>query len=196
MPPPKIGLLGGSFNPAHAGHVYISKQAIKLLGLDEIWWLVSPQNPLKEKQGMAEFENRLAIARQVAENCPQIKVSDFEINSGTTYTYDTMLALKAEYPKNNFVWLMGADNLLQFPKWHKWQDIMEIMPIAVFNRGDLKEKALTGEVAAKFAAYKINDAKQLNYTNPPAWTFLDIEIHPASATKIRNDSSTQDGFEK
>ena len=181
----KIGLLGGSFNPAHAGHVYISGQALKMLGLDETWWLVSKQNPLKETQGMVEFEERVQFAREIAAENPNIIVSDFETSIKTNYTYDTLKAIKAGYPEHQFVWLMGADNLIQLPKWYRWQDIMNLVPIAVFNRDSLKDKALESEAAIKFASSKINDTKQLVTSLPPAWAFLDIKTHPASATKIR-----------
>lgn len=184
----KIGLLGGSFNPAHAGHVYISEKALELLGLDEIWWLVSPQNPLKPEKGMAEFQVRFARAKEVAATNPKIIVSDFETTAGTSYTFDTLTKLKKSYPQDKFIWLMGADNLLQFPKWYKWQEIIAMVPIAVFNRGDDKEAALLGEVATKFADYKVSFIELVD-SHAPAWTFLDIKTHPASATKIREVSS-------
>lgn len=187
----KIGLLGGSFNPAHSGHVYISEQALELLGLDEIWWLVSPQNPLKEKYEMAAFAERMQQAVQAASACKRIIVSDFEAHSNTVYTYDTICRIKALYPNNNFVWLMGADNLLQFPKWHRWRDIMQSIAIAVFNRDNSKIKALSGEVANEFAARKINYAIKLIHSVPPAWAFLDIRTHPLSSTKLRVEKLQQ-----
>lgn len=183
----KIGLLGGSFNPAHAGHVYISEQALELLGLDEIWWLVSPQNPLKPLEGMAEFQERFAKAKEISANNQKIIVSDFEKIAGTNYTFDTLVALKKSYPKNKFIWLIGADNLLQFPKWYKWQEIIAMVPIAIFNRGKDKEAALLGEVATQFADYKVT-AEELSDSTAPVWTFLDIKTHPASATEIREGS--------
>lgn len=192
----KIGLLGGSFNPAHAGHVYISQQALALLDLDEIWWLVSPQNPLKEEAGMASFAERFDKAKEVAAGNDKILVSDFENNlapssasrgGGKTYTFNTISALKSKYPDCNFVWLMGADNMLQFPKWHRWRDIMNLMPVAVFNRGKFKEKALLGEVAVEFATNRVQNLGKLSCSKLPAWAFLDIKTHPMSATKLREE---------
>ena len=111
-----VGLLGGSFNPAHDGHRYISLQALKLLGVDEVWWLVSPLNPLKEAKDMASYDRRVAIAEQVS-NHPRIKVSRIEQEIGTRYTADTLEKLRELYPDTAFVWLMGADNLTQFHRW-------------------------------------------------------------------------------
>lgn len=181
----KIGLLGGSFNPAHEGHVYISEKALELLGLDEIWWLVSPQNPLKETEGMASFEKRFATAQKIAAGNPKIHVSDFEKKSGTNYTFDTLTALNTMYKQHNFVWIMGADNLVQFPKWHKWREILGATPIAIFNREGFKDKALTGEVVTEFSAYKIENLAKLATSIPPAWAFMDIETPKISATQIR-----------
>lgn len=187
----KIGLLGGSFNPAHSGHVYISEHALEILGLDEVRWLISPQNPLKKTEGMASYTERFEKAKEVAACNKRIIVSDFEIHSKTTYTHDTVHAIKLAYPQHNFIWLMGADNILQFPQWHRWMDITKAIPIAVFNRGNLKEKALAGEFATKFANSKENKPNQLVYKAPPAWAFIDIESHPGSATKIRNELTTK-----
>ncbi len=181
----KIGLLGGSFNPAHKGHLYISRKALKLLQLDEIWWLLSPQNPLKTDKDLAPFSLRLQMAQQQAAPCTQIIVSDFENKAKTSYTYDTLCAIKTTYPHYNFVWLMGADNLLQFPKWHKWQEIMQLLPIAVFNRDNYKEPALSGLVATQFAANKLDNTSLLACAKPPAWAFLDIKPNPISSTYLR-----------
>lgn len=181
----RIGLLGGSFNPAHAGHLYISDQARSLLGLDAVWWLVSPQNPLKETQGMAPLDIRIKQAEELVDKYPYIIISDFEKYTGTVYTYDTIIALKRAHAQHHFVWLMGADNLLELPKWYKWRDIMREVPVAVFNRGDLREKALSGEVARIFAANKLSVMTELPCEAPPAWVFLDIKTHPASSTGIR-----------
>ena len=115
----RIGLLGGSFNPAHAGHRYISTEALRRLDLDEVWWLVSPQNPLKSQSGMAPFSQRLSHAASVARH-PRIRVSAIEAEMGTRYTADTLAMLVRRFPAARFVWLMGADNLMQIPKWRDW----------------------------------------------------------------------------
>lgn len=126
----RVGLLGGSFNPAHDGHRYISRLALKLLGLDEVWWLVSPQNPLKPAAGMASLGDRLARAQAVADH-PRIRVTDLERLLGTRYTADTLAALHRCFPRTRFVWLMGADNLLQVPRWQRWTEIFETTPVAL-----------------------------------------------------------------
>ena len=181
-----VGLLGGSFNPAHDGHRYISLQALKLLGLDEIWWLVSPLNPLKKASGMASYERRLDSAEKIARH-PRIHVSDIEYRIGTRYTVDTLTKLEELYPDVNFVWLMGADNLDQLPKWYRWREIMRSVPIAVFARKHFALKALHGMAARRFQLYRLapRDALSLAFCKPPAWVFLPIRKHPASATVIR-----------
>ena len=130
----RIGLLGGSFNPAHGGHRHISLAAIDALGLDEVWWLVSPGNPLKEgKSDMAPFEARLASARLNARRAP-IRVSDFEARIGTRYTIDTVAELRLRYPRHRFIWLMGGDTVAQFHQWKDWRKLVESLPIAVISR--------------------------------------------------------------
>jgi nicotinate-nucleotide adenylyltransferase len=184
----KIGLLGGSFNPPHAGHVHISLEAIKALGLDEVWWLVSPQNPLKPTIGMAAFEERFSAAKELTKATPAIKISDFEITIGTSYTFDTITALQKQYPANNFVWLMGADNLVNFHQWHNWREIFSLLPIAVLDRAEYATAALASEAAIAFknSCLLPDDFKKLPTKTPPAWCFINIEKHPASSTEIRN----------
>ena len=116
----RIGLLGGSFNPAHKGHVHISQEALKRINLDEIWWIVSPQNPLKKSSDMAPFEERLAYAQTIAID-PRINVTNLEAQLNTRYTIDSMKGIKQNFPEKRFVWIMGADNLLQFPQWNNWE---------------------------------------------------------------------------
>ena len=189
-----VGLLGGSFNPAHDGHRYISLQALKKLRLDEIWWLVSPLNPLKRKDEMASYDRRLESALAVARH-PRIKVSDIERKIGSQYTFDTISKLKETYPNINFVWLMGADNLLQFHHWRRWRSIMHTVPIAVFARKNYAQRALHGTAARLFHLYRLppEDAPILALKKPPAWMFLPIHKHPASATEIRQKGLFQTG---
>jgi nicotinate-nucleotide adenylyltransferase len=191
LPPPglasrRIGLLGGSFNPAHAGHVHISRLALDRLGLDEVWWLVSPQNPLKPALGMAPLEARLAAARAIARD-PRIRVTDVERRLATRYTVDTVLALRQAWPEARFVWLMGADILIQLPRWRRWKRLMRRVPVAVFARAPYSAKALAGRAAARFKAARKapSRARRLAMLRPPAWTFLRIPLHPASASAIR-----------
>ena len=182
----RIGLLGGSFNPAHAGHLHISREALKRLKLDEVWWLVSPQNPLKPKAGMAELAEHVAAARQVTNN-RRIRVTDIENGLGTRYTIDTLAALQRRFPGVRFVWLMGADNLAQISRWKGWQDIFARLPIAVFDRPAYSLRALSSRAALRFGARRIaqEQAGDLALAPPPAWSFIRSRLHPASATEIR-----------
>lgn len=188
----RIGLLGGSFNPAHAGHLHVSQQALKLLGLDEVWWLVSPQNPLKPEAGMAPLQDRMAKARQVAHGQPEISVTDIEVDLGTTYTVDTLEALHQRHPRSNFVLLAGADILEELPRWRDWERIFQTLPIAVFARKPYSLTVLSGLAAQRFAQFRIpeEEASTLAGRRPPAWVFLHIREHPASATAIRTARKT------
>jgi nicotinate-nucleotide adenylyltransferase len=182
----RIGILGGSFNPAHLGHRHISLEALKRLGLDEIWWMVTPQNPLKPVEGMAPFEERLEGARRLARH-PRIRVTDIEERLGTLYTADTLAALRRHFPRLRLVWIMGADNLIQIPKWEEWTRIFEAVPIAIFNRPTYSLRALNGKAAQRFRRFRLKprEARRLVRSAPPAWVFLVGPLHPASATLIR-----------
>lgn len=181
-----VGLLGGSFNPAHAGHRHISLYALKTLGLDRVWWLVSPQNPLKPTRGMAPLAERLAEARAVARD-PRIAVTCLERDLGTRFTADTLEALARRFPRTRFVWLMGADNLGQIPRWKRWERIFRTVPVAVFARPAYSLRALGGKAARRFARRRAGAGgiRGLAGRKPPAWTFLRNPLHPASATAIR-----------
>ena len=183
----RIGILGGSFNPAHHGHREISLAALRLLELDEVWWMVSPQNPLKPVAGMAPFEGRLAQAREVAAVEPRIRVTGVEAELGSTYTADTLKALHHRFPRARFVWLMGSDNLAQFPYWKRWQEIFRTVPIAVFARPEAQSKALAGAAARHFARARLPAAaaRRLAFAPPPAWVFFHTRLDPRSATRIR-----------
>src|SRR6478735_7668983 len=149
----RIGLLGGSFNPAHQGHRHISLEALKRLGLDEVWWLVSPQNPLKSGDGMEPLATRLARAKQVAHH-PHIPVEAPELLLGTRYTLDTVRELKRLYPHAHFVWLMGADILPQLVHWAGWRDLFASIPIAAFARPGWSYAALQSAAPRAFARYR------------------------------------------
>src|SRR5690606_10326285 len=151
----RVGLLGGSFNPAHAGHRHISLEALRRLKLDEIWWLVTPQNPLKPVCGTAPLDRRVAAARRVADH-PRIRVTDIERRLGTRYTADTLAALTARFPRTRFVWLMGADNLAQIHRWRHWTRIFHTVPIAVLDRPTYSLKASGGVAARRFARYRVS----------------------------------------
>ena len=182
----RIGLLGGSFNPAHQGHRDISLAALAYLDLDEIWWLVSPQNPLKPVAGMAPFAERMASARAMARH-PRIRVTDLEARLGTRFTADTLKTLVTRFPTCRFVWLMGADNLAQISSWRDWTKIFHLTPIAVFDRPTYTNKALTALAARRFRRARKREAalKMLAATPAPAWVFVHHRLNPISATAIR-----------
>ena len=183
----RIGLLGGSFNPAHEGHRHISLEALKRLGLDEVWWLVSPQNPLKTGDGMEPLASRLARARRLAGHHPRIRVEAPELALGTRYTIDTVRALRRAYPKARFVWLMGADILPQLVAWRGWRDLFEAIPIAAFARPGWSYPALAAAAPSTFARYRMDAgrARMLASAEPPAWAFIPSRLDSHSATAIR-----------
>ncbi|MBM3518724.1 MAG: nicotinate-nucleotide adenylyltransferase [Alphaproteobacteria bacterium] len=184
---PRVGLLGGSFNPAHSGHLHISRLALHRLALDQVWWLVSPQNPLKPVAGMRSLGERVAVARALA-TAPRIVVTDLEMRLGTRRTLDTLRAIRRRFPRHRFVWIMGADNLVQMPRWHRWRAIFAEVPIAVFDRPAHSFTALAGPAASVFRHARLRQerATTLAWRRPPAWTFLWAAVDPASATAIRS----------
>ena len=186
----RIGILGGSFNPAHRGHLDISLKALRQLGLDQVWWLVSPQNPLKPADGMAPFAERLAAARRLARN-PRIRVTDLEQRLGSRYTAESLKLLRRRFPQTRFVWLMGADNLAQIAQWRDWQQIFHLVPIAVFARPSYCFKALAAKAARRFARYRLTEGagRRLATSEPPAWLFVHGRLNPISATEIRRRRS-------
>jgi len=182
----RVGLLGGSFNPAHQGHAHVAALARALLGLDQVWLLVSPGNPLKSSRGMAPFARRLASARAIADG-RRVVATDIEAALGTRYTVDTLRALRRRFPLVRFVWLMGADNLTQLPRWRRWMDIARAMPIAVLPRPRYNHRALAGRAARRLRRSRIaaRRAGILADHATPAWTFLPVSQNPTSATEIR-----------
>ncbi len=189
----RIGLLGGSFNPTHDGHLDLSKTALVRLALDEVWWLVSPQNPLKPKDGMAGLDQRVAQARTAVDH-PRIRVTALEAELGTRYSVDTIKTLKRQFPKVDFVWLMGADNLIQLPNWKDWEQLFRQVAIAVFARPGYSEQALAGKPAKLFADCRVAEprAAGLAATPPPAWAFIHGPLNPSSSTAIREQAAEQD----
>lgn len=186
----RIGLLGGSFNPAHQGHRAVSLYALKRLGLDQVWWLVSPQNPLKPRKGMASLAERIQQARDIAAHS-RIVVSDLESQLGTTFTIDTLQALKKRFPSTRFVWLMGADNLKQMPRWQCWQDIFMSVPVAVFRRPGYSSGRRRGKASLRFdkAWRSVHQGRQLAGASVPAWVLLDNPLNSMSATAIRQQGT-------
>ena len=186
LPGMRIGLLGGSFNPAHEGHRHISLAALERLGIDRLWWVVTPGNPLKSKAELAEFPRRIARARGVAAH-PQIDVTGFEAALPLPYTADTLSFLRARFPGVHFVWVMGGDNLVQIHRWHRWRDIFQLMPVAVVDRPGTRHKALASPAARRFAGARLAeaDARALPLMQAPAWAYLTIPLSSASSTALR-----------
>jgi nicotinate-nucleotide adenylyltransferase len=180
------GLLGGSFNPAHGGHRRISLFARDALGLDEVWWLVSPGNPLKPRAGMAPLAKRFASARNQARRAP-IRVTAIERDLRTRYTIKTLQKLVRRYPKRQFVWLMGADNLAQFHRWKRWRDIARLLPIAVIARPGYDGAALASPAMAWLRRYRKPAASLKNPDDwsAPALVILRFDPDSRSATAIR-----------
>ncbi|TDL79783.1 nicotinate-nucleotide adenylyltransferase [Palleronia sediminis] len=180
-----IGLLGGSFDPAHAGHVAVTRAALARLGLDRVWWLVSPGNPLK-RDPPADLERRLTCARAVMMH-PRVEITALETRLGTRRTAETVPALIRRYPGVRFVWLMGADNLVEFHKWDDWRRIVSLVPIAVLARpgqGLAAQRAVAARVMAR-ARLPQHAARLLARSDPPAWVFLDMPLRDESSTRLR-----------
>jgi nicotinate-nucleotide adenylyltransferase len=183
----RIGLLGGSFNPAHGGHRRISLEAMQALGLDEVWWLVSPGNPLKEgSKDMAPFETRFASAQRMARRAP-IRVSDFEQREGTRYTVDTVRKLKLRYPQHQFIWLLGSDTLTNFHKWRDWRGLARELPIAVIRRPGYDSTVHAARAMGWLRRFVHPPGQAGNWTewSAPAIVFLRLPPDPTSATAIR-----------
>jgi nicotinate-nucleotide adenylyltransferase len=182
----RIGLLGGSFNPAHRGHRRISLAALDALDLDEMWWLVSPGNPLKPTAGMAPYEARLASAREAARRAP-IRVSDFEARAGTRFTVDTIAALAKAYPQHRFIWLMGEDSVAQFHQWKDWRKLAQMVPIAVISRPGYDDDARAARAMGwlRWFVRPAATARQWTEWRAPAITFLRLPPDPTSASALR-----------
>jgi nicotinate-nucleotide adenylyltransferase len=181
----RIGLLGGSFDPPHAGHLHITRWALRALGLDAVWWLVSPGNPLK-KRGPAELARRIAACRALARH-PRVRVTAIEARLRSRYTADTLDRLRAAYPGVRFVWLMGADNLAGFHRWDRWDHILRTTPVAVLARPGGQISAGLAPAARRFAAARRPPAaaRTLAEARPPAWTLLTGPMSAQSSTAIR-----------
>jgi nicotinate-nucleotide adenylyltransferase len=180
----RIGLLGGSFNPAHEAHRAISLEALKRLGLDRVWWLVIPRNPLKDASALPSLEGRIQAARKIARHA-RIDVTGF--SGGSAYTIDVLTALKRRFPSVQFVWLMGADSLADIHRWRAWEQIFGQVPIAVFDRPGYRLKARASQAAQRFAPYRVDetDAGGLAGLIPPAWTLITHPLSELSSSALR-----------
>lgn len=181
----RIGLLGGSFDPPHAGHVHITREALRRFGLDRVWWLASPGNPLK-REGPAPMARRLAVARAMIRD-PRVEVSDIEARIGTRYTAETLAVLRARYPGVRFVWLMGADNLAAFHRWDRWRTIMRQVPVGVFARPGWGLRGLHSVAARAFATARLPglQARTLPDRAAPAWCYVTIPMQDISSSDLR-----------
>lgn len=189
----RIGILGGSFNPAHAAHREISLTALKALKLDYVWWLVSPGNPLKSSRDMAPFDTRLEKARKVARH-PRIHVSDVEARLGSRYTAHTLRQLKKLLPDSDLVWLMGADNLAQFHHWQDWQKITKMVPVAIFDRPGYSMATIGSMCAHSLRAHRVAERRGAEFPQmtAPAWIYCFGRKNNLSATKIRQKQEVTD----
>lgn len=180
----KIGLFGGSFDPAHSGHVHVAETAMRRLGLDRVWWLVTPQNPLKPKSRplFARMSSAAAMTRGT-----RMVVTDVESRLGLRYSADTIAALQRRWPGVKFVWIMGGDNLRGFVRWRNWRDIMRAVPIAVVAREKIASQSLDSAAFAQFANRRVplERARSLAGTRAPAWTYISGRLDPASSTALR-----------
>lgn len=192
LPPPivvpgmRIGLFGGSFNPAHDGHVAVAGEALKRLGLHQVWWMISPQNPLKSRDETDDFELRRAAAQALARQ-PRFVVTDIERRLGTSNTAQTLRALEPLTRRAHFVWVMGADSFATLHRWNDWQEIPARLPLAVFDRPGHTLAALCSKAALTLAPYRIDqgDVAGLATSAAPAWAFISMRRHEASSTALR-----------
>jgi nicotinate-nucleotide adenylyltransferase len=189
----RIGLFGGTFDPPHAAHLAACLLALRRLGLDRVWWLVTPGNPLKDTRGLAPLAERVAAARALAHD-PRIDVSDFEAHLGTAYTYETISYLRRRCRGVHFVWIMGADNLRSFHRWQRWRDIAQLVPIVVIDRLGPSLYATGSAAAQALARYRLPEAaaKKLAEHAPPAWIYLHGLKSPLSSTALRAARASQD----
>jgi len=186
-PNQKIGILGGSFNPAHEGHLSISKIALQRLNLDVVWWIISPRNPLKKYDILYDFEERVSSAEKVIDT-NHISISKLEKNAQIKYTIGTVEYLNTRYVGTKFVWIMGADNLKDFHKWREWDKLALTVPIAIIDRPSSSLDVTSSLFANKYRKYRVDeaDAQNLADKKKPAWVFLHSKLNDQSSSQLRN----------
>lgn len=182
----RIGIFGGSFNPPHSGHRMVARHAMKRLGLDQVWWLVTPGNPLKDHSQLAPLEERLRLTEKMADH-PRMHVCAHEVVLGSPYTAKTLAMLKKKRPLLNFVWIMGGDNLLGFHRWQDWRKLMQTVPVAVVDRPGASLATLGAPMPKAFEHSRISedDSFLLAHMKPPAWVFLHTALDETSSTILR-----------
>ena len=190
----RIGLFGGTFDPAHTAHRSACLLAMKRIGLNRVWWLVTPGNPLKDTRGLAPIDERVVAARELAHH-PRIDITDLEAEVGTRYTYETIAYLIRRCPRVRFVWIMGADNLRSFHRWQRWREIAALVPIAVIDRLGPSLYATAGVAGQALAYARIPEwaARALPERKPPAWIYLHGLKSPLSSTALRVARALHDG---
>lgn len=186
LPGQRIGLMGGTFNPPHAGHATCAVTALRRLKLDQLWWMVTPGNPLKRGEDLPSLAQRMAASRQFAAD-PRIRVTGFEAALGSSYTYETLRYLTRRLPGVHFVWVMGADNLAGFHRWQEWRQIARLVPMAIVDRPGWRLAALASPAAASLSRYRVPEsfAARLALMPPPAWSLLSTRLSEASSTSLR-----------
>ena len=191
LPGQRIGLMGGTFNPPHEGHAICVETALRRLKLDQLWWMVTPSNPLKSSSGLPSLESRIAASRALVAD-PAIKVTGFEAELGSPFTYATVRYLRRRFPRTRFVWVMGADNLAGFDRWRHWRGLAGMLPIAVVDRPGWHLKALASPAARALARTRLpeSEAALLPTRKPPAWVFLTSRLSEASSTALRAQATT------
>lgn len=182
----RVGLMGGSFNPPHEGHLIVARTALRRLQLDWLWWLVTPGNPLKSQRELASIQSRKAAIRAMTAD-PHMVPTSFEEKLDTPYTAATLSFLKLRHSNTHFVWIMGADNLATFHRWQHWRDIAATVPFAVVDRPGWRLTAMASPAARAFARYRIDEAEagSLATRSTPAWTFLTTRLCSLSSTELR-----------
>jgi nicotinate-nucleotide adenylyltransferase len=182
----RIGLFGGSFNPAHQGHVEVALFALKCLQLDTVWWLVSPQNPLKDSKETDDYSKRLAATKLIADH-PRFVVTDLERQIASRNTVQTLISLSTALKRAHFVWIMGADSFRDLHRWRNWTKIARLVPMAVLARPGYAMRGLSGHAAVRFTKYRLPNerAGQLATCKPPAWVFISMPLRKESSTAIR-----------
>ena len=194
LPGQRIGVLGGTFNPPHAGHALASRTALRRLKLDQLWWVVTPGNPLKASVGLADLAERMALCQALAAD-RRARITGFEAELGTPYTAATLAFLKRRYPSVRFVWIMGADNLAGFHRWQHWRDIAAMMPIAVVDRPGWRLLALSSKAARSLARAYVPESRAplIALHKPPAWTLLTNPLSGLSSTELRAARAPRNG---
>lgn len=190
LPGQRIGIMGGSFNPPHEGHLIVARTALQRLQLDWLWWLVTPGNPLKSHDELAPIQSRMAAVRVMTAD-PRMVLTSFEDRLHTPYTAATLSFLKLRHSDARFVWIMGADNLATFHRWQRWRDAATTMPFAIVDRPGWRLAALASPAARVLAKYRVSEAEagSLALRTPPAWTFLTTRLCAVSSTELRSHNN-------